>query len=162
VTARGAGPLAVADAPRDPRVAHLPPVTSGRVGAYLGVPLTSNRQIVGSLCVYHPTRRAWTPLAAEHDTVQVRLGLAVAAAGIGSFDWNLRTGALHCDQRLLQIYGYDDHPVALTFETPNARVHPDDLPGVTRGLSAAATGVGEYDQEYRVAAPDRSTRWVAA
>src|SRR6478609_4395477 len=39
VTAAGAGPLVVADARTDDRVRDLPPVSSGQVGSYLGVPL---------------------------------------------------------------------------------------------------------------------------
>src|SRR5919107_5225190 len=42
VTATSGGPLVVSDARADPRVASPRPVASGEVGAYLGVPLTSD------------------------------------------------------------------------------------------------------------------------
>ena len=58
VTVGLGAPLPVADAARDDRVRTLPPVTSGDVGAYLGVPLTSSGgHVVGALCVYHPRPR---------------------------------------------------------------------------------------------------------
>ena len=47
----------------DARVAALPPVTSGAVGAYLGVPLVvSGGQVVGALCVYDVAAHEWSAL----------------------------------------------------------------------------------------------------
>ena len=108
VTARNGGALVVSDARTDARVAGLPPVTSGEVGSYLGVPLLDAAgRTVGALCVFDPVPRAWSDtdvslleelaaatvaelelsaLAVEYNTVRVRLGLALEAAGIGSFD----------------------------------------------------------------------------
>ena len=39
------------------------------------------------------------------DVEQVMWQLAVDAAGIGAFDWDLRTGALRWDDRLLTVFG---------------------------------------------------------
>ena len=33
--------------------------------------------------------------------------LAVSAAGVGAFDWDLVTGRLVWDDRLLELFGYD-------------------------------------------------------
>ena len=41
------------------------------------------------------------------ETDRLRVELAVDAAGIGSFDWDLVTGRLGWDDRLLTIFGYD-------------------------------------------------------
>jgi GAF domain-containing protein len=53
--------LVAADARTHPWLHDLPPVTSGAVGAYVGVPLRLRDQtVVGALCVYGPEPRAWT------------------------------------------------------------------------------------------------------
>lgn len=52
---RGAAPLEVPDAPKDPRYADNPLVTTGAVGSYHGVPLTTQGgEVLGSLCVLGP------------------------------------------------------------------------------------------------------------
>jgi GAF domain-containing protein len=108
-------PLVIADAPTDPRVAALPPVTSGAVGSYLGLPLTGpDGTVVGALCVFDRQPRAWSDgdvgllrelsdsvatelelaaLSREYEADRLRFELAIAAAEIGSFDWDLITGA---------------------------------------------------------------------
>jgi serine phosphatase RsbU (regulator of sigma subunit)/PAS domain-containing protein len=88
--------------------------------------------------------------------------LAVSAAGVGVFDWDLITGRLAWDDRLLEIFGYDPAEFGGTIEAFNDRVHPDDLPHVTRALEEAIASCGEYEAEYRIVLPDRSLRWVTA
>jgi len=53
--------LVAADTHRHPWLHDLPPVLTGAVGAYLGVPLQlTDGTIVGALCVYGPRPRTWT------------------------------------------------------------------------------------------------------
>ncbi|MFC0006539.1 SpoIIE family protein phosphatase [Micromonospora siamensis] len=52
-------PLVVTDATGDTRVSTLPPVRSGAVGAYLGVPLSVDGTLVGALCVYDDQPHDW-------------------------------------------------------------------------------------------------------
>ncbi|MDQ6782526.1 MAG: SpoIIE family protein phosphatase [Actinomycetota bacterium] len=64
ITAAARWPLVVTDALVDERFAQLPPVTSGALRAYLGVPLlTPAGQAVGALCVFAASPRSWS----EHD-----------------------------------------------------------------------------------------------
>jgi len=184
VTARSGGPLAVSDAPSDDRVATLPPVANGVVGAYLGVPLITERgETVGALCAFDPLARTWADtdvlllqqlaasviaeleLAALSDEYQSSLdrwGLAIDAAGVGSFDWDLRTGQLLWDDRLLAMFGYDRSDFGRSIDDFDARVHPDDLPQVHEALQEAVNACGTFAAEYRVALPDGGTRWLAA
>jgi PAS domain S-box-containing protein len=184
VTVDSGGPLVVANAGTDARVAHLAPVTSGAVGSYLGVPLTDpDGSPEGVLAVFDPSPRAWSDadvllldqlaaavmtqlelsaLAAEYATVTVRLGLAMEAGGIGSFDWDLRTGRLRWDDRLAELFGYDTADDVESIEAFNARVHPDDLPQVTRNIQDAIDTAGAYQGEYRVVIPGGETRWITA
>jgi GAF domain-containing protein len=177
-------PLVVTDAPADPRVSALPPVASGAVRSYLGIPLTgSEGHVVGVLCVFGPQPREWSDadvallrqlaasvatelelsaLAREFESHRLRSELAIDAAGIGSFDWDLVTGRLIWDDRLVEIFGYERDGFDETIEAFHARLHPDDLPRVSAALQHAIDTVGRYEAEYRVLLPTGETRWVLA
>ncbi|TFV67939.1 UNVERIFIED_ORG: GAF domain-containing protein [Bacillus sp. AZ43] len=184
VTASQDGPLVVSDARGDARVRDLPPVASGRVASYLGVPLAaSGGATVGALCVFEPAPRDWSDsdvetlrrlaetvitelelsaLVHQYESDSVRFGLAIDAAGIGTFDWDLVTGRLFWDDRLIELFGYDIQTFSADIGAFNARLHPDDLGRVTELLGHAIDTCGEYDAEYRVVRPDGGTRWVHA
>ena len=89
--------------------------------------------------------------------------VAVEAAGVGTFDWNLVTGDLVWDDRLVALFGYDDgEDFDGRIEGFFRRIHPDDLPRVNGAIETALAERGEYDAEYRVVLPDGRQRWVAA
>jgi serine phosphatase RsbU (regulator of sigma subunit)/PAS domain-containing protein len=184
VTAAGNGALVVADARADERVRELPPVRSGQVGAYLGTPLIGNGgQVIGALCVFGPDPRAWSDtdlatlrqladsavtelelsaLVHQYEGDRVRWDLAIDAAGIGTFDWDLTTGQLSWDDQLITLFGYDTGDFDHSIEAFNARLHPDDLARVTEALQSCIDTCGELDTEYRVMPPDGEARWVHA
>jgi PAS domain S-box-containing protein len=184
VTAAGAGALVVTDARSDDRVRDLPPVSSGQVGAYLGIPLTAHSgRVIGALCVFGPEPRAWSDadvttlvelaesavtelelssLVEDFEADRVRWGLAIDAAGIGTFDWDLVTGRLRWDDQLIRMFGYDAATFDQSIQAFNARLHPDDLVRVTETLQRSIDTCGEYAAEYRVVRPDGETRWVNA
>lgn len=184
VTVAEGGPLVVDDAAADPRVSALPPVTSGMVGAYLGVPLVAaDGHTIGALCVFDAASRSWSrrdvsllerlaspvvaelelaALSADYESDRVVWQLAVDAAGIGAFDWNLATGELRWDSRLLELFGLDREGFGGTIEDFDTAVHPEDLGRVRQALSGAIETCGDYTAEYRVLLPGGQVRWVAA
>jgi PAS domain S-box-containing protein len=184
VLATGTEPLVVPDTGRHPRLAVLAPVIDGRVGAFLGVPVVvSDGSTVGVLGVYALTSRAWTEtdvallrqlagavtselelaaLAQEFEAHRLRFELAIDAAQIGSFDWDLRTGRLVWDDRLVQMFGFSRDTFDETIEAFRARIHPADVDRTMAALEAAIDSCGEYGAEFRVALPTGETRWVQA
>ncbi|MDX6327569.1 MAG: hypothetical protein QOK15_3923, partial [Nocardioidaceae bacterium] len=184
VTVAGGIPLVVSDASSDGRVAALPPVTSGEVSSYLGVPLVSDDgQAIGALCVFDREPRDWSDadvsllqrlaapvvaelelaaLTADYEAERLVWRLAVDSAGVGAFDWDLATGELHWDDRLLELFGLDRSTFGGTIDAFNAVVHPDDLPRVTSALAESVATCGEYTAEYRVLLPRGGVRWIAA
>ncbi|TQN35359.1 serine phosphatase RsbU (regulator of sigma subunit) [Blastococcus colisei] len=178
----GPVPLVVPDARREPRVAGLPPVADGRVGAFLGVPLVVfDGSPVGALTVYTRKPRSWTPsettllrqladsvatelelsaLGREFEAHRLRFELAIDAAEIGSFDWDLVTGRLVWDDRLVEIFGYDRTTFDETIDAFLDRCHPDDRERLADALRSAIDTCGEYDAEFRIVLPSGETRWV--
>ena len=96
------------------------------------------------------------------DARRALLDLATDAAGIGTFDWDLDTGVLAWDERLLRLFGYDSTGFDKTIEGFNARLHPEDLQRVTQVLQHAIDSCGDYEVEYRIVLPVGEERWVAA
>jgi len=99
---------------------------------------------------------------ADLEATRLRAQLAIDAAEIGTFDWDLVTGRLMWDARLIEMFGYDADTFEQTIQAFNARVHPDDLPRVSEALAAAIASQGEYEADYRVTLPGGGTRWVTA
>jgi PAS domain S-box-containing protein len=100
------------------------------------------------------------PLDEESDRVALRL--AIDAAGVGAFVWDLASGRLRWDDRLLELFGLDQGSFGGTIEAFNRCVHPDDLPRVSAALERAIIACNEYDAEYRVVLPGGGVRWIAA
>lgn len=88
--------------------------------------------------------------------------LALDSAGVGVFDWDLVTGRLNWDQRLLDLFGLDRTGFGGDIAAFNAAVHPDDVDRVGQALSAAIAECGVFESEYRVLLPDGGSRWVRA
>jgi PAS domain S-box-containing protein len=180
----GPGPVVVPDAARDPRLAGLPLVVSGDVGAYLGAPVVVfDGSPVGVLAVYGRRPRPWSQsetallrqladsvatelelsaLAREFEAHRLRFELAIDAAEIGSFDWDLVTGRLVWDDRLVQLFGYDRATFDETIESFSVRCHPGDRERTMEALQTAIDTCAEYEAEFRVVLPSGETRWVQA
>ena len=91
---------------------------------------------------------------------RLRAELAIDAAGIGSFDYDLRSGRLTWDQRLIELFGYQQDGFAGTIEAFYARLHPEDVARTADALEATIESCGELDVEYRIVLPGGETRWV--
>ena len=184
LTASTGSALVLPDASLDPLWAELPAVRAGAVRSYLGVPLvTEGGTAVGALCVHDPAPRDWDEadvellsqlaasvvaelqleaIAGAYQQSVDRWELAIDAAGVGSFDWDLVTGQLLWDDRLLAMFGYAADDFGRSIEDFEARLHPDDLARVRRVLAAAGEACDSWAMEYRVALPDGRVRWITA
>ncbi|GIG29704.1 SpoIIE family protein phosphatase [Cellulomonas marina] len=87
---------------------------------------------------------------------------AVEAAGIGTFDWEVATGRLLWNRRMLQIAGFDETTFDQRIETFERIVHPDDLPTVRAVLGTALASGGDLEVEYRVVTAAGEPRWFTA
>ena len=91
-----------------------------------------------------------------------RLRLALQASGLGMWDWDLRTGALHVDKRYIRIFGADPRTFVPHIDSVHALLHPDDL---RRSIQVVADHIRGKTPAYyvrtRFRTPEGDWRWVA-
>jgi PAS domain S-box-containing protein len=101
---------------------------------------------------------------AELADSEARHRLALDAAEMGTWAWDMDTDRGTFDPRVRTLFGFArDEPVERA-EMLARRVHPDDAERVAALLAGAAdpAGDGRYHAEYRVVRPDGTERWAAA
>jgi PAS domain S-box-containing protein len=89
-----------------------------------------------------------------------RLGLALDAAELGTWEWDIATNEISWSDRTMELF--EIAPLArLSHEAFYARLHPDDAESSRRAEVASLT-TGEYVSEYRVVRRDGSYRWLSS
>jgi two-component system cell cycle sensor histidine kinase/response regulator CckA len=85
---------------------------------------------------------------------------AQRVAGMGFWDWDLRTDQIIVSEGVYEICGIEPQ---LGPETPaliSQAVHPDDIPRVEAALARARAGLQDFEQELRIVRPNGQVRWV--
>ncbi|MGF1432092.1 SpoIIE family protein phosphatase [Kitasatospora sp. LaBMicrA B282] len=78
---------------------------------------------------------------------------AMAANGIGSFDWDIRRDVIEADQRACGFMGLSDRSAELGAEDFLALLHPEDAPVVRRRVERAVAELGQCGAYYRTVFP---------
>ncbi|HEY9659937.1 MAG TPA: PAS domain S-box protein, partial [Allocoleopsis sp.] len=91
---------------------------------------------------------------------QERLELAMRAASMGSWDWNIQTGEVHWSTNLEHLFGMVPGSFAGRYETVRAMIHPEDLTRVEAAIQRALYNHEEYNLEFRFIKPDGTVRWA--
>lgn len=91
-----------------------------------------------------------------------RLNRSQVFANIGTWDWNIKTGALFWAEIVWRIFGHKKEPVEITYQNFIDAVHPDDRQMVEQAANVCLEKQLEYDLEYRIIWPDNSIHWVHA
>ena len=89
-----------------------------------------------------------------------RLSASLAAAGTGTFRWDLRTNLLDFDESLDRLFGLlpgqNARPLAAFLEL----IHPDDRSRVRAACERCLRVGANFDLEYRITRPDGTIRWL--
>jgi len=102
------------------------------------------------------------PPEATHHIDRARAELAMSAAGLGSFDWDIVHDRLDCDDRLCRALGREPGELQGSGSAFWDLVFPEDAGEVTRALQSAFDNHGDFVSEHRIVTPDGSVRRVAA
>ncbi len=120
------------------------------------IPLKGETHIVATIIDITELKRAETALRESES----RLRLALDAAHMGIFDWEMRSGVVAWSPGHEKIWGLEPGTFGGTYEAFAERVHPDDLPEVNAELGRRVEAHEPFEQEFRVVWPDGSVRWV--
>jgi PAS domain S-box-containing protein len=95
-------------------------------------------------------------------TNQERLQLAIRAANIGIWDWDIVRNILIWDDSMYSLYGVAKEDFRGDYEAWRKVLHPDDLGFNESEVQAAIRGESEYNPEFRIIRTDGSIRTIKA
>jgi hypothetical protein len=88
------------------------------------------------------------------------LKLAQEAGQIGTWEWNVVTGAQVWSENMFDLYRWNRQGPPLTHAEFMQIVHPDDRSMVEADTRSLLSGEKHYDTEFRIVRPDGSVRWL--
>lgn len=91
-----------------------------------------------------------------------RLKLAMSAAQLGFWDWDLKSQMLEWSAQTEQMFGYEPGSMPHSFDTWIQQLHPDDRPHATAAVQQALQDSQDFSIEYRIALPNGNERWIEA
>jgi PAS domain S-box-containing protein len=91
-----------------------------------------------------------------------RLRLALDAAHMGTFDWDVPGNRITWSRWHEELWGLKPGEFGGTYEAFSSRVHADDLPGINAEVGRCIAAREVFSREFRVVWPDDSTHWIAA
>src|SRR5450631_3342842 len=88
------------------------------------------------------------------------LRLAIAAAGVALWSWNVDTNQLTMDDRAFELWGV---PLSeyVTFDDLSSHIHPADRDRVKAAFAATRAIVGAYEIDFRIMIGDE-VHWISA
>ena len=90
-----------------------------------------------------------------------RLRIATEGAGVGWWDWDLRSGAVVCNDICHRMLGYPLEDSPPDSQSWRELIHPDDRPAVACSWDRVAAGAQPvFREEYRLRRRDGSWRWI--
>jgi PAS domain S-box-containing protein len=108
--------------------------------------------------LYEQLARARRDLARQ----RARLDLALEAARMGVWDYDLMRDEFSISPQLHEIFGSREDEVSPTYGGFLAFIHPDDRPAVVRAMTTAGESGGGYQLEHRIVRRDNNAvRWIA-
>ncbi|WP_234543561.1 SpoIIE family protein phosphatase [Streptomyces shenzhenensis] len=149
------------------------------------LPLSGAGRVIGAFTVVtgnrgEPTAREWDFLRGVTAWTEERMALApplgpaepdlsgdwlrraLKEVSVGSWDWDVRTGALIWDEAALELYGTRPADFTGRIEDWMRIVHPDDLPQTLSSAQRAIRDHTLYEAEYRARRLDGTYGWTRA
>jgi PAS domain S-box-containing protein len=91
-----------------------------------------------------------------------RLRLALDAADMGIWEWDLTTGTYRWNDQTYRIFGYEPQSFVPDYNAWAIRVHPDDLPKLSAEAKLMMEKPREAVAEYRAYGQNDQLRWLEA
>jgi PAS domain S-box-containing protein len=91
-----------------------------------------------------------------------RLSLAASSGKLGIWDWNLRSGKMVWDDRMLELYGITREAFSGTVDAWSNGLHPDDRARATEECELAIAGKKAFNTTFRVIDSDGTVKHIKA
>jgi PAS domain S-box-containing protein len=91
-----------------------------------------------------------------------RLRLALDAARLATWDWDIASGDVVWNDQHYRVLGYESGAFQPTYKSWTDRVHPDDLPAAEAQIRSTMERGGEYVNHFRTLWPDGTVRYLEA
>jgi PAS domain S-box-containing protein len=176
-------PFVSDDVEADPRAgADLTTYRATAIRAVICVPLYKAGRFTAAMAVHQKMPRRWTAADVEvvqtvvdrswesiertrvarglRDTVE-RLALALAAASLGDWSWDVTTDVVTLSARAAEMFGVPPGPL-MTWTQIQRLIHADDQAPTRLAVERSVADGSQYDVEYRVLRPDGVEMWVSA
>jgi hypothetical protein len=85
----------------------------------------------------------------------------VESAGMGTWDWDLRSGRLVWSERCLEMFGFPSGG-EMTYERFLKALHPEDRERVGKAVERSLSENQDYNVEMRALWPDGSIHWITS
>jgi two-component system cell cycle sensor histidine kinase/response regulator CckA len=92
---------------------------------------------------------------------QERLQMALKAARMGTWHWDIGASELTWDDGLERLYDLAPGERITSYEQFLQRVYPEDRAFVEQSVEHAIKGLGGLDYEFRIVLPNGRVRWLA-
>jgi PAS domain S-box-containing protein len=127
----------------------------------LATPLAANAiGVVLALFATHQRDQIERERLAQASESEERLHLALEAARMGTWEWDVVADRVRQSERAANLLGLAPHEQEGGIDVLMGRVHPDDRRQVRAAIDAAVASGGQYGSEFRVALPDGTIRWM--
>jgi PAS domain S-box-containing protein len=89
-----------------------------------------------------------------------RLRAALDASATSTWEWNVRTDVVDCDEGLYRLFGVDPSEGSGSFDLFVSRIHPEDRDRLVAAARRCASEGTDLDEEFRVVWRDGSVHWI--
>ncbi|MDH4231650.1 MAG: PAS domain S-box protein, partial [Nitrospirota bacterium] len=98
----------------------------------------------------------------ELSVITQRHQLALKSGHLGVWDWDVQTGVMFWDDRVLELYGISREAFHASVDVWKEGLHPEDRSRAIAESEAALRGEREFDTEFRVRHPDGTVKTIKA
>lgn len=119
-------------------------------------PLDVSREVLDGLAGLLHTHIAGEQARRQQD----RLELALQASGMGTWEWDRRTGHVIWSTTLEEMYGFEPGGFPGTYEAYQERVHPDDRAALSEQLRDTVEHPKDHHVLHRIVLPNGTVRWI--
>lgn len=112
-------------------------------------------------------RGAFQDITSQHaarrklEKTESRLSVALSAANIGLWEWDIRESECFFNETYYSMLGYEHEAFPMSFEAWESLVHPDDLEPAKEELLAYLGGEGgDFATEFRMRTADGAWFWI--